>query len=83
MTLYLCVSLIVVGMMLLCGSQKMALMIGLCTVLGGFGYRLYGGEELRSIMADVLFVAALLPIGLWAERQWHSLGDAPQTTDSN
>lgn len=83
MTLYLCVSLIVVGMVLLCGSQKGALTIGLCAVLGGFGYRLYVGDELRSILADALFVVAVLPIGWWGARQLHGLLDAPQTTDNN
>lgn len=83
MTIYLGTSLIVAGLVLLGGSPKAALLIGLIAVAGGFGYRIYAGEEIRAVAADAFFVAALLPIGLWATKQWQGLVDAPQTTDSN
>ena len=82
MTIYLCVSLIVVGLMFLAGSPKAALVIGVAAVAGGFGYRIYSGAEFSAVTADAFFVVALLPIGWWAAKQWHGLVDAPQT-DNN
>lgn len=82
MTIYLCVSLIVVGLVLLAGSPKAALVIGVVAVAGGFGYRIYSGDEFPAVTADAFFVVALLPIGWWAAKQWHGLVDALQT-DNN
>ena len=83
MTIYLCVSMIVVGLALLAGTPKTALTIGVAAVADEFGYRIYSGEEFRAVTADAFFVVALLPIGWWAAKQRHELVDAPQTTDSN
>lgn len=80
MTIYLCVSLVVIGLLLLIGETKTALVAALVAIAGSFGFRLYSGEEFRAVVADVLFCAALLPIGWWAAR---GLIDAPQATDSN
>lgn len=83
MTIYLCVSLIVIGLLVMIGETKAALVAALIAIAGGFGYRLYSGEEVRAVVADALLCVALLPIGWWATKQWHGLIDAPQATDSN
>lgn len=79
MTIYLCVSLIIVGLVLLSGARKAALIVGLVAVVGGFGYRLYAGEEFRAVMTDAIFVIALLPIGWWAAKEFAGIVDAPPT----
>ncbi|MBS4018918.1 MAG: hypothetical protein KGZ68_11840 [Dechloromonas sp.] len=83
MTIYLCVSLIVIGLLVIIGETKAALVAALIAIAGGFGYRLYSGEEVRVVVADALLCVALLPIAWWAAKQWHGLIDAPQATDSN
>lgn len=83
MSVFLCVSLIIVGLVLLTGTPRAALFIGLIAVAGGFGYRIYTGEEIRAVVPDAFFVFALLPIGLLAAKQCHDCIDATQDSDSN
>lgn len=83
MTTYLCISLIVVGFVLLSGTPKAALTVGLIAMAGGFGYRIYLGNELRAVMADVLFVLTLFPIGWWAATRWLALVDVKPTTNGD
>lgn len=83
MTIYLCVSLVVIGLLLLMGNPKAALIAGVVAICGGFGYRLYAGEEIRAVVADALFCAFLLPIGWWAEKQFHGIIDSQNTPNSN
>jgi len=76
MTIYLCVSLIVIGLLVMTREPKAALVAALIAIAGGFGYRLYSGEEVRAVVVDALLCVALLPIGWRATKQWHA-------TDSN
>ena len=63
MTIYLCVSLIVIGLLVMTREPKAALVAALIAIAGGFGYRLYSGEEVRAVVVDALLCVALLPIG--------------------
>lgn len=76
MTAYLCVSFIAVGFLVVIGKVKAALIAALIAISGGFGFRLYLGEEVRGVVVDALLCGALLPIGWWATKQW-------QAADSN
>lgn len=82
MTIYLCASAIVVGMLLLLGESKGAAVAALLAIAGGLGYRLHSGEEARAVVANALFVVALLPAAWWAAKLWHGLVDASQATDN-
>lgn len=54
MTIYLYVSLIAIGFLVTIGETKSALIAALIAIAGGFGYRLYSGEEVRAVVADAL-----------------------------
>lgn len=85
MTIYLCMSLIAIGLLAMIGEMKAALVVALVTIASGFGFRLYSGEEVRAVVADALLCVAILPIGWWAAKQWHGIVDArqaPETTDT-
>ena len=81
MTIYLCLSLIAIGLMVLIGYQKAALVAALLVITGGFAYRWYAGEEIRAVVADALFCAAILPIGWWAAKQWFGITDQPASSN--
>lgn len=84
MVIYVSISVVAIGLMLLLtGNLKAALIASVVFVVGGFGYRLYSGEEVRAVMADALFVVALLPIGWWVAKQWFGITDSSQSTNSN
>lgn len=83
MTIYLCGALIAISLLVLAGETKAVLIAALAAIAGGFGYRLYSGEEVRTVVADVLLCASLLPIGWWAANLWHGFIDAPRVTDSD
>jgi hypothetical protein len=82
MTIYLTGSLLLVGLILLIsGDSKAALIASVIFALGGFGYRLYSGEEFRTVMADALFVVALFPICWWAAREFLRLVEPEERTN--
>lgn len=84
MVIYVSISVVAIGLMLLLtGNLKAALIASVVFIVGGFGYRLYSGEEVRAVVADVLFVVALLPIGWWAAKQCLGIADSSQTNSNN
>jgi hypothetical protein len=81
MTTYLCLALIVIAALVVAGETNAALIAALAAIVAAFGYRLYVGEEVRAVVADVFFCFALLPIGWWVTKQWHELTGVPKPTD--
>jgi len=70
MTTILLLTMIVSGLMMMCGATKWAIFVVIVSVVGCFSYRiLLAGEDLQSVAGDAFLCLMSLSFGLYAAKQ--------------